>query len=185
MAVVVRAMLAKAGRPLPEIEQAMTEACEHEATRLYTNVRVQNLAFNVAPMLGLAGTVHGIILCFYSTAHLLVGQNKMDALATGIYAALICTLAGLVVAIPAGILAHYFEGRILKLFQQVEDLARGWCRTSSVSRGVRGQLGRRPTSRAQAATIIEMPRDDDDDLDDDDDPLPAPKPTGGRTAIRE
>ena len=124
MAVVVRAMLAKVGRPLPEIEQAMTEACEHEATRLYANVRVQNLAFNVAPMLGLAGTVHGMILCFYTTAHMPVGENKMDALATGIYAALICTLAGLIVAIPAGILAHYFEGRILKMLQKVEDLAR-------------------------------------------------------------
>jgi biopolymer transport protein ExbB len=193
MAVVVRAMLAKAGRPLPEIEQAMTEACEHEATRLYTNVRVQNLAFNVAPMLGLAGTVHGIILCFYSTAHLLVGQNKMDALATGIYAALICTLAGLVVAIPAGILAHYFESRILKLFQQVEDLARalvphferfeGRPRQPAPGDGVPGGApstlgpGRPPaTKQPLAAAIIEMPRDDDDDLDDDDDPLPAPKP---------
>ena len=169
---VVRAMLAKVGRPLPEIEQAMTEACEHEATRLYTNVRVQNLAFNVAPMLGLAGTVHGMILCFYTTAHMPVGQNKMDALATGIYAALICTLAGLVVAIPAGILAHYFEGRILKMFQKVEDLARllvphlerfEGCPRQSAGGG----------NWSHGATIIEMPRDDDDF---DDDPLPAPKP---------
>ena len=47
-AYVVKAMLAKVGRPLPEIEHAMTEALEHEATRQYANVRVQNLAFNVA-----------------------------------------------------------------------------------------------------------------------------------------
>ena len=73
---VVKAMLAKVGRPLPEIEQAMTEALEHEATRLYANVRVQNLAFNVAPMLGLAGTVHGMILCFYTTAHMPVGAEQ-------------------------------------------------------------------------------------------------------------
>ena len=52
LAVVVRAMLAKVGRPLPEVEKALTDACEHEASRLFTNVRVQNLAFNVAPMLG-------------------------------------------------------------------------------------------------------------------------------------
>jgi biopolymer transport protein ExbB len=175
MAVVVRAMLAKVGRPLPEIEQAMTEACEHEATRLYANVRMQTLAFNVAPMLGLAGTVHGMILCFYTTAHMPVGENKMDALATGIYAALICTLAGLIVAIPAGILAHAFEGRILKLLQQVEDLARllvphlerfeGSPRQSTLS-----------NNQSLGATIIGMSRKDDDDLDEDDDPLPAPKP---------
>ncbi|MGA2254070.1 MAG: MotA/TolQ/ExbB proton channel family protein [Thermoguttaceae bacterium] len=175
MAVVVRAMLAKVGRPLPEIEQAMTEACEHEATRLYTNVRVQNLAFNVAPMLGLAGTVHGIILCFYTTAHMQVGANKMDALATGIYAALICTLAGLIVAITAGILAYYFEGRILKMFQKVEELARLLVPHFERFEGCPRQpaLGDKPS---HAATIIEMPRDNDDDLDDDDDPLPAPKP---------
>ena len=163
-AVVVRAMLAKVGRPLPEIEQAMTEACEHEATRLYANVRVQNLAFNVAPMLGLAGTVHGMILCFYTTAHMPVGENKMDALATGIYAALICTLAGLVVAIPAGILAHYFEGRILKMFQQVEDLARSLVphlerfegRPRQLASGDKPSLAAPPSSRCPATTMISM-----------------------------
>ena len=85
-------MLAKVGRPVPEIEQAMTEAADHEATRLYANVRWQNLAFNVAPMLGLAGTVHGMIIAFYRTAHMPLGANKMERLATGIYAALVCTL---------------------------------------------------------------------------------------------
>ncbi len=198
MAVVVRAMLAKVGRPLPEIEQAMTEACEHEASRLYTNVRVQNLAFNVAPMLGLAGTVHGMILCFHRTAHMAVGENKMDSLATGIYAALICTLAGLVVAIPSGILAHYFEGKILKMFQQVEDLARLLVPHLERFEGRPRQTGSgdkqplagtilsnlRPSEagavgsgdkQPHAAKMIEMSRDDDDDLDDDDDPLSLPK----------
>ena len=204
-AVVVRAMLAKVGRPLPEVEQAMTEACEHEATQLYANVRMQTLAFNVAPMLGLAGTVHGIILCFYSTAHMQLGENKMDALATGIYAALICTLAGLIVAIPAGILAHYFEGRILKLMQRVEDLARALVphlerfegRPRQVASGEKQPPGTRQAEKigispgAGSAAIIELPRDGDDDLDDDndtdpmraliekrrreDEPLPAPK----------
>jgi biopolymer transport protein ExbB len=175
LAVVVRAMLAKVGRPLPEIEQAMTEAGEREATRLYTNVRVQNLAFNVAPMLGLAGTVHGMILCFYTTAHMPVEENKMDALATGIYAALICTLAGLIVAIPAGILAHYFEGKILKLFQKVEDLARLLVPHLERFEGRPRQLAL-GDKQPLAAAIIEMPRDDEEEPDDDDDPLLAPKP---------
>jgi biopolymer transport protein ExbB len=177
MAVVVRAMLAKVGRPLPEVEKAMTEACEHEATRLYTNVRVQTLTFNVAPMLGLAGTVHGMILCFYTTAHMPVGENKMDALATGIYAALICTLAGLIVAIPAGILAHYFEGRILKMFQQVEEIARLLVPHLERFEGRSRQPATNDKpSQSHPATIIEMSRDDDEDDLDDDDPLPISKP---------
>jgi biopolymer transport protein ExbB len=170
-AVVVQAMLAKVGRPLPEIEQAMTESLENEATRQYANVRMQNLAFNVAPMLGLAGTVHGIILCFYSTAHLLVGQNKMDALATGIYAALICTLAGLVVAIPAGVFSHYFESRILKMFQKVEDLTRSLVPCFERFEGRRRNVALDDKPARPSATI-EMPRDKLVD----DDPLPAPRP---------
>ena len=173
-AAVVRAMLAKVGRPLREIEQAMSEACEHEATRLYANVRMQNLAFNVAPMLGLAGTVHGMILCFHTTAHMPVGQNKMGELATGIYAALICTMAGLIVAIPAGILAHHFEGRILKMFSRVEELARSLVPHLERFEGRPRQMasGEKPS---HAAKIIEMPRDDEDDFDDDDDPLAVPQ----------
>lgn len=121
-ATVVRAMLGKVGRPVPEIEHAKSDASEKEATRLYANVRWQNLAFNVAPMLGLAGTVHGMIIAFFVTAHMPLGANKMESLATGIYAALVCTFAGLMVAIPAGVLAHYFEGRILKLFHELDDV---------------------------------------------------------------
>ena len=73
-------------------------------------------------MLGLAGTVYGMLLAFFTTANLSLGENRMATLATGIYAALICTFAGLVVAIPAGILAHVFEGRIMKLFREIDDL---------------------------------------------------------------
>ncbi len=178
-AFVIKAMLAKVGRPLPEVEHAMTEALEHEATRQFANVRVQQLAFNVAPMLGLAGTVHGIILCFYTTAHLTLGANKMDSLATGIYAALICTLAGLVVAIPAGILAYYFEGRILRLFQQVEDLARSLVpsleRFEGRSRAAMlGDMSTPGYPPGGSAAILGMPRTDNPHVEDG--PLPTPKP---------
>jgi biopolymer transport protein ExbB len=121
-ATVVRAVLQKIGRPMPEIEHAAEAASEREASRLYANVRWQNLAFNLAPMLGLAGTVHGMIIAFFTTATMPLGANKMSQLATGIYAALICTLAGLVVAIPAGVLAHVLEGRILKMLRELEDV---------------------------------------------------------------
>ncbi|MGD0897761.1 MAG: MotA/TolQ/ExbB proton channel family protein [Thermoguttaceae bacterium] len=123
-AVVFRAMLAKAGRPSADVERALSEACEREGSRLYSNVRWQGLTFNLAPMLGLAGTVYGVIIAFFQTAHMAPGANKTESLATGIYAALICTLAGLIVAIPAGVLAHYFEGRIMRLLRNVDDAAR-------------------------------------------------------------
>jgi biopolymer transport protein ExbB len=43
-------------------------------------------------------------------------------LASGIYTALITTFAGLCIAIPAGGLAHYFEGRIVAMFNDVQEL---------------------------------------------------------------
>ncbi len=121
-AAVVRSMLLKIGRPLPEVEHAAAEASEREAARLYNNVRWLTLSAAIAPLMGLFGTVWGIMRAFYDMTDLAPGVNKADALATGIYEALVTTLGGLAIAIPAAILAHYFEGRIQSVFLQVDEL---------------------------------------------------------------
>ena len=121
-ATVIRAMLLKVGRPHSEVEHTVAEASEREAERIYANVRWLNLAAAVTPLLGLLGTVWGMIRAFHDTTQLLPGQNKADYLAEGIYVALVTTLAGLSVAIPAAIFAHVFEGRIQKLFHQIDEL---------------------------------------------------------------
>lgn len=119
---VVKALLAKTGRPHAEIESAAAEATNREADGLYSNVRTLNLAATVAPLMGLLGTVWGMIESFFATANLPLGSNKGQALAEGIYVALVTTFAGLAVAIPAAVLAHYFEGRILRLMRRIEKL---------------------------------------------------------------
>ncbi len=119
---VVRAMLLKVGRPLTEVEQAIAEAKEREADRLYSNVRFLSLAAGITPLLGLLGTVQGMIQAFFVTAHLPTGVNKAESLAQGIYVALVTTFAGLCVAIPASIMAHYFEGRIQKLLRELDEI---------------------------------------------------------------
>lgn len=121
-ATVIRAMLLKVGRPHSEVEHTVAEAMEREAARLYGNVRTLNLAAAVTPLIGLLGTVFGMIGAFYQTANLPVGANKATALADGIYVALVTTAGGLTVAIPAAILAHLFEGRIQKLFREIDEL---------------------------------------------------------------
>jgi biopolymer transport protein ExbB len=120
---VIRAMLLKVGRPHSEVEQAVAEASDREATILYGNVRWLTLSAAVAPLLGLLGTVYGMILAFHITATAEAGQNKATMLASGIYTALVTTFAGLCVAIPAVVIAHWFEGRIQSLFREVDDLA--------------------------------------------------------------
>lgn len=119
---VVKAMLLKVGRPHSEVEHTVAEASQREAERLYGLVRWLNLATTVTPMLGLLGTVWGMIDCFHRTTLLAPGQNKAQELATGIYIALVTTYGGLLVAIPSSILAHHFEGRIQKLFHQIDEM---------------------------------------------------------------
>ena len=121
-ATVIRAMLLKVGRPHSEVEHAVADTSEREAERLYANVRWLNLIAAVAPLTGLLGTVWGMIRAFYDTTHLSLGQNKAEFLAQGIYVALVTTLGGLVVAIPAAIFAHYFEGQVIKLFHEIDEL---------------------------------------------------------------
>ena len=76
----------------------------------------------VSPLMGLLGTVWGMIRAFHDTTLLTPGQNKADYLAQGIYVALVTTFAGLAVAIPAAVLAHYFEGRIQNLLRETDEL---------------------------------------------------------------
>ncbi|HVX12543.1 MAG TPA: MotA/TolQ/ExbB proton channel family protein [Pirellulales bacterium] len=119
---VVRAVLLKVGRPASELEQTRKETSEREAARLYKNIRPIALAVSITPLLGLLGTVQGMIECFYKTANLAASANKTQELANGIYVALVTTFGGLVVAIPAAVLAHYFEGRIQAHFFEIDEL---------------------------------------------------------------
>lgn len=117
---VILDMLLRLGRPHGEVEQALRDSCDREAGRLYANVRWLTLAAGIAPLLGLLGTVGGMIQAFFETANLQPGANRADYLAEGIYKALVTTFAGLSVAIPAAILAHMFEGRIQRLFRELD-----------------------------------------------------------------
>ncbi|MBQ4142273.1 MAG: MotA/TolQ/ExbB proton channel family protein [Thermoguttaceae bacterium] len=117
---VMQAALFKSGRPMNEVQSALESAKENEANRLYAPVRLLVLAAAVTPLIGLLGTVVGMIEAFMATASS-VGVHKAEMLSQGIYTALVTTCAGLAVAIPAAILAHWYEGKIQKLFYQMDQ----------------------------------------------------------------
>jgi biopolymer transport protein ExbB len=119
---VIRAMLLKIGRPHSEVEQAVKDASNREANRLYSNVRWLTFSAALSPLLGLLGTIWGMILAFHDTTQLPMGVDKGTFLAEGIYIALVTTLAGLVVAIVGASAAHFFESRIQALFLEIEEL---------------------------------------------------------------
>ncbi|MCY2985976.1 MAG: MotA/TolQ/ExbB proton channel family protein [Planctomycetota bacterium] len=120
---IFRTMVLKTGRPMPEMEAATSEATQRELDKAYSNVRWLNLSAGIAPLLGLLGTVWGLIRAFHDTTQLTAGQNRADFLAVGIYEALVTTLAGLIVAIPAAVASHYFEGKITRVFGAIEELS--------------------------------------------------------------
>ena len=121
-AYIMRSLLVKVGRPQSEMESAVNESAQREATRLAQMSSWLTLAAAIAPLIGLLGTVWGITQAFYDTTQLVVGQNRAEALAQGIYTALVTTMTGLLIAIPAAVLSHHFENRIMQLMNQIEEL---------------------------------------------------------------
>jgi biopolymer transport protein ExbB len=96
----VHAALSEASHGYGAMERAMEEASEERTTKLLRNIEWLNLIGNVAPMLGLMGTVWGMILAFFQIVEK-GGQPVPEDLAKGIGTALVTTLLGLAVAIPA------------------------------------------------------------------------------------
>lgn len=120
---VIAAMMLRTGQPLGEIERTASEAVQREADAYVGPIRWLNLAAAATPLMGLLGTVWGMIKAFHQSTSLAPGMSRSEQLSEGIYTALVTTLAGLAVAIPAAILAQYFENRITKLFHRIELLA--------------------------------------------------------------
>ena len=94
-----------------EYKAACEEAGEDQTGRLYRKTEVLGLIGSIAPMLGLTGTVLGMIRAFNMIA-IKGGMAKPDELAGGIGQALVTTLLGLVVAIPTMVAFSFFRNKI-------------------------------------------------------------------------
>ncbi|MEM7784033.1 MAG: MotA/TolQ/ExbB proton channel family protein [Planctomycetota bacterium] len=94
-----------------EYRSAVEEAGEDQTGKLYRRTEVLNVIGAIAPMLGLTGTVLGMIEAFTTIASL-EGMARPQELAGGIGQALITTLLGLLVAIPAMVAFSYFRNKI-------------------------------------------------------------------------
>ena len=111
----------KWGRPAIEVEQAIIDAGERMTNGLRRYLRVINGVATVSPLLGLLGTVWGMIQAFNSIATA-NAMGRPELLASGISQALLTTAAGLVVAIPALICYLFFIGRVDRLIIDIDTL---------------------------------------------------------------
>lgn len=94
-----------------EYRTAVEEAGEDQTGKLYRRTEILHVIGSIAPMLGLTGTVLGMIDAF-TTISALEGMARPQELAGGIGQALITTLLGLVVAIPSMVAFSYFRNKI-------------------------------------------------------------------------
>ena len=97
---VVHASLSEANRGYNAMEKALAEAANERSTKLMRSIEYLNLLGNVGPMLGLLGTVYGMILAFF-TIVAKGGAVEPAELAEALGIKLVCTFMGLVVAIPS------------------------------------------------------------------------------------
>ncbi|MEZ6092770.1 MAG: MotA/TolQ/ExbB proton channel family protein [Pirellulaceae bacterium] len=123
MARVLMAGAQKWGRSGVEVEQAILDSGERVSNELRRYLRLINGISTITPLLGLLGTVLGMIQSFDSISSVgNVGADPKALIATGISTALITTAAGLSVAIPALISYLYFCGVVDKRIVEIDSL---------------------------------------------------------------
>lgn len=104
-----------------EMQNAMQEVSERQVSRMYRKLEYLSFIGAVAPILGLLGTVTGMIRAFNQIA-LTEGMAKPSQLAGGISEALVTTCMGLIVAIPTMFFATYFRNRIDSFIAEAETI---------------------------------------------------------------
>lgn len=112
----------KWGKPSVEVEQAIIDGGERQVSHLRKHLRVLNGVATVTPLLGLLGTVIGMIQAFNKIADT-DAMGRPEELAVGIALALLTTAAGLTIAIPSLIIYLYLTGRVDSLVIEMDRLA--------------------------------------------------------------
>jgi len=111
VAAVLEKGLRYAGTSKEQLEEVINLQGSSELKRLNQNLHIIELVGRLAPLLGLLGTVTGLVEAFRTVSE---AKSAIDPsmLAGGIWEALITTVAGLVIAIPAMVSHHFLEHRV-------------------------------------------------------------------------
>jgi len=91
---------------------AAEEIAGQRAVKLFRKVEILNVIGNIAPMIGLFGTVYGMIMSFQRMADATLTQRPVEVAATGIRIALVTTFWGLLIGIPALCAYALFRNKI-------------------------------------------------------------------------
>jgi biopolymer transport protein ExbB len=116
---VVYAAILRPDLPRTDLKEIVQEAGQLEVPRLETHLALLSTIANVAPLVGLLGTVSGMIHAFV-TISAQGGYVTANALSSGIYQSLFTTAAGLVVGIPAYVAHNYLSTKVNGLLHDME-----------------------------------------------------------------
>jgi biopolymer transport protein ExbB len=109
-------------QPAEEKQKILRRAGSRELEQADARLRVLSVIGNISTLLGLTGTVTGMIQTFMKIEKI-GGIADVAVLAGGIWEALLTTAAGLFVAIPTLIFYHYFEGVVDNRAIQMKNIA--------------------------------------------------------------
>jgi len=118
---VLAAALVNRHRPRELIKEAVEDTGRHVVYRLERFLNTLGTIAGISPLLGLLGTVIGMIKVFSTILE--QGVGNANVLAGGISEALITTAAGLTVAIPSFFFYRYFKGRVEEYVVSMEEQA--------------------------------------------------------------
>lgn len=121
LAYVLGAGLAEVSLGYGAVEKAMEDASQQQAARLFRKLEYFTVIGTIAPMLGLLGTVWGMILAFMEFEA--KANPQVSELAPGIYRALVTTLQGLCVAIPSLAMYAILRNRVDELVAETTLMA--------------------------------------------------------------
>jgi biopolymer transport protein ExbB len=99
------------------MQNVIADTLKQQCRGLFRKIEWLNIIGNVAPMIGLFGTVYGMIKLFNSIV-LAGGQPRPEQMADGVGIALVTTFWGLLIAIPALVVHSIFSNRIESIAQQ-------------------------------------------------------------------
>lgn len=115
--------LGKRSRPREEIRTRLEDAADRELAVLGRRLEVVGVIAHVTPLLGLLGTVMGMIRAFRRIQEAGGGPVDQQVLSGGIWQALLTTAAGLSVAIPVYIAYKVLQGRVARHAEEMDRVA--------------------------------------------------------------
>jgi biopolymer transport protein ExbB len=122
VAALLREVIEHRRLPRAELENRVSAAGSTELKRLSAHLHLLELVGRIAPMLGLSGTVLGLTRTFQTVASVKTFANP-GLLANGIWEALITTVTGLFIGIPALVFHHFFENRLNSISFEMKSTA--------------------------------------------------------------